>query len=90
MELVSLDRYRAMPAPLFFGSAERVANQVQQWYKAGAMNMLVVTQDYLIGLADFAELVVPILQERGTFHTEHEADSLRGNLEVTKPSFRKL
>src|SRR5690606_18564966 len=65
MELVSLDRYRAMPAPLFFGSAERVANQVQQWYEAGAMDMLVVTQDYPTGLADFAELVVPILQDRG-------------------------
>lgn len=90
MELVSLDRYRAMPAPLFFGSAERVANQVQQWYEAGAMDMLVVTQDYPTGLADFAELVVPILQDRGIFHSEYKADTLRGNLDLKKPLFRKI
>ena len=90
MELVSLNRYRAMPAPLFFGSAERVANLVEQWYEAGAMDMLVITQDYPTGLADFAELVVPILQERGIFHTEYEADTLRGNLELPKPLFRKI
>lgn len=90
MELVSLNPYRAMPAPLFFGSAERVANQVQQWYEAGAMNMLIINQDYPTGLADFAELVVPILQARGIFHTEYEADTLRGNLELPKPAFRKI
>ncbi|WP_202966707.1 LLM class flavin-dependent oxidoreductase [Chryseobacterium sp. Leaf405] len=90
LEQVSLNRYRAMPAPLFFGSAERVANQVQQWYEAGAMDMLIVNQDYPTGLADFAELVVPILQERGIFHTEYEADTLRGNLELPRPKFRKI
>ncbi|WP_231424698.1 LLM class flavin-dependent oxidoreductase [Pedobacter sp. Leaf250] len=90
MELVALDRYRAMPAPLFFGSAERVADQVQKWYEAGAMDMLVVTQDYPRGLADFAELVVPILQDRGIFHKEYAADTLRENLELKKPMFRKI
>lgn len=90
MELVSLDRYRAMPAPLFFGSVERIANQVQLWHEAGAMDMLVVTQDYPTGLADFAELVVPILQDRGIFHTEYEADTLRGNLELEQPLFRQV
>lgn len=90
MELISLDRYRAIPVPLFFGSAERVANQVQQWYESGAMDMMIVTQDYPTGLADFTELVVPILQQRGVFHTDYDADTLRGNLQLEKPLFRKI
>jgi hypothetical protein len=36
------------------------------------------------------ELVVPILQERGIFRTDYEADTLRGNLEIPKPLFRKI
>ena len=32
------------------------------------------------GLADFVEKVVPILQERGIFRLEYEADTLRGHL----------
>ncbi|MGM0715277.1 hypothetical protein [Brevibacillus parabrevis] len=34
-------------------------------------------------LDDFVELVVPILQERGLFRTEYEADTLRGHLGIS-------
>ena len=49
-----------------------------------------VQQDHPYGLQDFIELVVPILQERGLFHTEYEAQTLRGNLELPKPAFRTI
>ena len=39
---------------------------------------------------DFIELVVPILQERGISRTEYEPDTLRGNLELPRPAFRKI
>jgi FMN-dependent oxidoreductase (nitrilotriacetate monooxygenase family) len=90
MELLGLIPYNSLPRPLFFGSAEKVADQVQQWYERGAMDMLILRQDHPHGLRDFIDLVVPILQERGIFRTEYESDTLRGNLELPKPAFRKI
>lgn len=79
-----IPRYR-IQKPLFFGSAEKVADMVQEWYEAGAMDMLLVQQEYPTALKDFTELVVPILQDRGIFRTEYESDTLRGNLEISYP-----
>lgn len=90
LELLRLKPNNSLPRPLFFGSAEKVANQVQQWYEEGAIDMLILRQDHPLGLKDFIELVVPILQERGIYRTEYESDKLRGNLEIPKPSFRKI
>lgn len=90
MELLRLFPQNSLQRPLFFGSAEMVADQVQQWYERGALDMLIVRQDHPGGLRDFIDLVVPILQERGIFRTEYEADTLRGNLELPKPAFRKI
>jgi alkanesulfonate monooxygenase SsuD/methylene tetrahydromethanopterin reductase-like flavin-dependent oxidoreductase (luciferase family) len=90
---IELSRFipmNSLPLPLFFGSAEKVADQVQQWYELGAIDMLIVRQDHPHGLRDFTELVVPILQQRGIFRTEYESDTLRGNLELPKPAFRKI
>jgi alkanesulfonate monooxygenase SsuD/methylene tetrahydromethanopterin reductase-like flavin-dependent oxidoreductase (luciferase family) len=89
-ELAALTPGYRIPPPTFIGSAERVANQIQQWYEAGAMDMFMVRQDHPYGLHDFVELVVPILQARGIFHTDYAADTLRGNLELPKPAFRKI
>ena len=90
MELMRLQPHHSIPLPQFFGSAEKVADQVQQWYEVGAMDMLMIRQDHPYGLRDFIDLVVPILQERGIFRTEYESDTLRGNLELPKPAFRKI
>lgn len=89
-ELMKLHLYNSLPRPLFFGSAERVANQIQQWYEGGAMDMFMIRQDHPHDIRDFTELMIPILQERGIFRTEYEADTLRGNLEIPKPLFRKV
>ncbi|WP_026630465.1 NtaA/DmoA family FMN-dependent monooxygenase [Dyadobacter alkalitolerans] len=89
-ELLQFIPNNSLPLPQFFGSAERVADQVQQWYETGAMDMLILRQDHPYGLQDFIELVVPILQERGIFRTEYESATLRGNLELPMPAFRKI
>ncbi|WP_266204997.1 LLM class flavin-dependent oxidoreductase [Pontibacter kalidii] len=89
-EIISLGPYSHIPVPLFMGSAERVANEIQKWYESGAMDMFMIRQDHPHGLRDFIELVVPILQERGIFRTEYEADTLRGHLELPRPDFRKI
>lgn len=90
LELLRLIPNNSLARPLFFGSAEKVANQVQQWYEQGAFDMLILRQDHPHGLRDFIDLVVPILQERGIFRTEYESDTLRGHLELPRPAFRTL
>lgn len=87
-ELQSLMPLYRLPKPLFFGSAEKVADQIQEWYEAGAMDMLLVRQEYPSGLEDFVDLVVPILQDRGIFRTEYESNTLRGNLGLPYPENR--
>lgn len=90
MELAVLNRYQRIAPPLFLGSAESVADEIQEWYEQGIMDMLIIKQDHPYGLRDFIELVVPILQERGIFHTDYEETTLRGNLELPKPAFRNF
>jgi FMN-dependent oxidoreductase (nitrilotriacetate monooxygenase family) len=74
--------------PLFFGSAEKVAHQIQEWYEAGAMDLLLLRQEHPSGFDDFIDLVVPILQEKGIFRKEYEAHTLRGNLGLPYPENR--
>lgn len=90
MELASLAPYQRIPVPLFFGAAEKIADEIQKWHEVGAMDMLVIRQDHPYGLQDFTKLVVPILQDRGLFRTEYESDILRDNLELPIPAFRKI
>ncbi|ANY65427.1 monooxygenase [Paenibacillus sp. BIHB 4019] len=76
------------PRTSFIGTPEKIADQIQQWFEgeaADGFNVRTVVPD---GLADFVELVVPILQERGLFRTEYENDTLRGNLGLEVPSNR--
>ncbi len=42
LELANLLPNSSIPIPAFFGAAEKVADQVQQWYEAGAIDMLIL------------------------------------------------
>ena len=72
----------------FVGSPATVADEMQRWFESGAADgfLLRVARpgDYTM----FREKVVPILQERGLFRTEYEADTLRGNLGLPIPPNR--
>ncbi|WHY54347.1 NtaA/DmoA family FMN-dependent monooxygenase [Peribacillus simplex] len=74
-----------MPRPQLMGSAENVAEKIEHWYREGVMDILLIRQDYPAGFEDFIKLVVPILQEKGIFKKEYEANTLRGNLELPYP-----
>ena len=52
------------------------------------MDLFLIKQEYPTGLQDFADLVVPILQEKGIFRTEYESNTLRGNLGLPHPKNR--
>ena len=73
----------------FIGTPETVADTMQAWFEAGAADGFMLTGAVLPdGLIDFIEQVLPILQRRGLFRTEYEADTLHGNLGLPIPDNR--
>lgn len=74
------------PKSTFLGTPEQVADTMQAWFEAGAADGFVLSGAVLPdGLCDFIDHVLPILQERGLFRTAYEADTLHGNLGLSKP-----
>jgi FMN-dependent oxidoreductase (nitrilotriacetate monooxygenase family) len=77
------------PKTVFMGTPTHIADTMQAWFEAGAADGFMISGAVLPdGLTDFIDYVVPILQERGVFRTEYEADTLRGNLGLPKPQNR--
>ncbi len=71
------------------GSAQFVADEFQKWFEARAADGFIVQPSYLPGsLDDFAELVIPILQERGLFRSDYEGATLRENMGLERPASR--
>lgn len=70
----------ATPKPVFFGTPKDVADLIEKWFVEGAADGFIFSVAVPNALEDFVEKVVPILQERGLYRTEYEADTLRGNL----------
>jgi FMN-dependent oxidoreductase (nitrilotriacetate monooxygenase family) len=68
------------------GSAERIADTMQEWFESGAADGFNYLPPTAPGsLEDFIELVIPILQKRGLFRTAYEGTTLRENLGLPKP-----
>jgi FMN-dependent oxidoreductase (nitrilotriacetate monooxygenase family) len=76
----AVERARAGRGSPFVGSAETVANEIQRWFEGRALDGLNVHLGHPAQFRRFVAEVVPILQERGLFRTDYEADTLRGNL----------
>lgn len=68
------------------GSAEEVADQLQERFEAGGADGYNVMPPHLPGgLDDFVEFVVPELRRRGLFRHEYEGATLRENLGLRYP-----
>ncbi|GAA0920839.1 LLM class flavin-dependent oxidoreductase [Nonomuraea longicatena] len=60
------------------GTPGQIADQMQEWYENGAADGFNIMPPYLPGgLADFVDLVVPELRERGLFRSEYDGRTLR-------------
>lgn len=69
------------PTPV--GPPEVTADHMQEWFEAQAVDGFWVSPDvYEDGIDAFVNGVVPILQERGLFHTDYEGKTLRDHLGV--------
>ncbi|MBJ6360554.1 LLM class flavin-dependent oxidoreductase [Paenibacillus sp. GCM10012307] len=76
------------PRSSFTGTPEKVADLIQKWHEEKGSDGFIVHAATPVQLRRFVEKVVPILQERGIFRTEYEADTLRGNLGLPIPANR--
>lgn len=71
------------------GTAETVADQLEDWFRNGGCDGYNVMPPYLPGgLDDFVDHVIPELQRRGLFRREYEGTTLRDNLGLRRPQSR--
>jgi FMN-dependent oxidoreductase (nitrilotriacetate monooxygenase family) len=89
LTLRQLAQRATTPKSVFLGTPTHIADTMQAWFEAGAADGFMISGAVLPdGLTDFIDHVVPILQARGLFRTDYEADTLRGNLGLPKPPNR--
>ncbi|WP_342709762.1 NtaA/DmoA family FMN-dependent monooxygenase [Bradyrhizobium sp. B124] len=63
---------------LFVGAPEQIADSIETWFHAGAVDGFNIIPDVLTdGAPAFVEHVVPVLQKRGLFRTEYRGETLR-------------
>ena len=68
----------------FSGTPEKIANTIIEWIEAEAADGFIITETIPNTLNDFVEQVVPILQQKGYYKEQYEADTLRGHLGLQK------
>ncbi|WFU62589.1 LLM class flavin-dependent oxidoreductase [Bradyrhizobium brasilense] len=77
--------------PTVCGSADDVANYMEQWVAEEACDGFLISFPVLPGtLFRFVEQVVPELQRRGLFKTEYTGETLRENLGLQRPANRHV
>ncbi|MFT4192760.1 MAG: LLM class flavin-dependent oxidoreductase [Comamonas sp.] len=78
----------ATPRPTFLGTASDVADGLQQWFEARAADGFIVRGGTPTAFGDFAEQVVPLLQQRGLYRRDYTGSTLREHLGLPYPASR--
>ncbi|WP_077037318.1 LLM class flavin-dependent oxidoreductase [Pelomonas sp. KK5] len=76
------------PRDEFVGTPDQVADAIQRWFEQGAADGFIFGQVLPHDLQDFVELVVPLLQQRGLYRHDYDAETLRGHLGLAVPENR--
>lgn len=79
LTLRQLALHFSAPPRDFFGTAQEVANAIEQWFDSEAADGFIINPLLPNGLQHFTELVVPLLQQRGLLRTEYAGQTLRDN-----------
>ncbi|MFC4059213.1 hypothetical protein ACFOWE_12955 [Planomonospora corallina] len=70
----------------FVGTPETVARRIDEFVQAEAADGFILVPHLTPGgLDEFVDRVVPLLQERGVFRTEHTGRTLRDHLGLAEP-----
>ena len=76
----------SMGHKLMVGTPEQIADEMEEWFKAGTGDGFNILPPYFPGGLDlFADHVVPILQKRGLFRTEYTGNTMRDLLGIPRP-----
>ncbi len=78
-------RFSGPPPAPFVGSPLTVADRIQEWFEAGALDGLNVHVTVPSAFARFTDEVLPILRARGLVRSGYESSTLRGNLGLPVP-----
>jgi FMN-dependent oxidoreductase (nitrilotriacetate monooxygenase family) len=70
----------ATPRTQFIGTPDKIADLVQLWFEERGADGFIIAATLPDALDNFVDKVVPILQQRGIYREDYEADTLRGNL----------
>ena len=71
------------------GTATDVADHMQEWFEAGAVDGFLIQPSVLpTGLSTFVDAVIPELTARGLFRQHYEGQTLRDNLGLARPANR--
>jgi FMN-dependent oxidoreductase (nitrilotriacetate monooxygenase family) len=71
---------------LMVGTPEQIADEMEEWFTASAADGFNLLPPYFPGAFDnFADHVVPVLQNRGLFRTEYTGRMLREHLGLPRP-----
>ena len=82
-------RATLLQGPRFVGTAEQVADQMQEWFEGGACDGFVLAATHLPGaFEEFVRMVVPVLRRRGLVRTEYAGTTLREHLGLARPESR--
>lgn len=76
--------------PTIIGSPGTVAALLDDYVQTDVCDGFILVPTVTpIGLDEFVDKVVPLLQERGVFRTEYTGDTLRDHLALPRPSLRR-
>jgi len=80
-------RFAARRSP-FVGSPLTVANEMERWFREGAVDGFNFRVSNPQDFQEFVERVLPILRERGVIRRDYEHETLRGHLGLPIPANR--
>jgi FMN-dependent oxidoreductase (nitrilotriacetate monooxygenase family) len=80
-------RFAARKSP-FVGTPLSIANEIERWFRGGAVDGFNLRVSSPGEFRRFVEEVLPLLRARGLFRSEYEHDTLRGHLGLPVPQNR--
>jgi alkanesulfonate monooxygenase SsuD/methylene tetrahydromethanopterin reductase-like flavin-dependent oxidoreductase (luciferase family) len=72
----------------FVGAAATVADKLVEWWDARACDGFNIGVDHPANFRRIVDELVPVLQERGVFRGDYDAETLRGHLGLPVPANR--
>jgi FMN-dependent oxidoreductase (nitrilotriacetate monooxygenase family) len=86
-EYLKQTRYTGSGHAGFVGTPEQLADHIEDWFHAGAVDGFNLQPDRLIdGLAVIVDELVPILRKRGLYRHEYETQTLREHFQAASPT----